>query len=58
MGSLIDYKGKIAVLSATADAPDQNFWIEGMKDGPEGSESTTRWSWSTWSTATTTRRRA
>jgi rhamnose transport system substrate-binding protein len=32
MGSLIDYKGKIAVLSATADAPDQNFWIEGMKE--------------------------
>ena len=32
MGSLIDYEGKIAVLSATADAPDQNFWIEGMKE--------------------------
>jgi rhamnose transport system substrate-binding protein len=32
MGSLIDYKGKIAVLSATADAPDQNYWIEGMKE--------------------------
>lgn len=31
MGSLIDYKGKIAVLSATTDAPDQNYWIEGMK---------------------------
>ena len=31
MGSLIGYKGKIAILSATADAPDQNFWIEGMK---------------------------
>ncbi len=31
MGSLIGYEGKIAVLSATADAPDQNFWIEGMK---------------------------
>jgi rhamnose transport system substrate-binding protein len=31
MGSLIGYEGKVAVLSATADAPDQNFWIEGMK---------------------------
>ncbi len=32
MGSLIGYEGEIAVLSATADAPDQNFWIEGMKE--------------------------
>lgn len=32
VGSLIDYEGDIAVLSATADAPDQNFWIEGMKE--------------------------
>ncbi len=32
MGSLIGYEGKVAVLSATADAPDQNFWIEGMKE--------------------------
>ncbi len=31
MGSLIDYSGKIAILSATADAPDQNYWIEGMQ---------------------------
>ena len=31
MGSLIGYEGQIAVLSATADAPDQNTWIEGMK---------------------------
>jgi len=31
MGSLIDYAGKVAILSATADAPDQNYWIEGMK---------------------------
>ncbi len=31
-GSLIDYKGEIAILSATTDAPDQNFWIEGMKE--------------------------
>jgi len=32
MGSLIDYKGKIAILSATTDAPDQNYWIQGMKE--------------------------
>jgi rhamnose transport system substrate-binding protein len=32
MCSLIDCEGKIAVLSATADAPDQNFWIQGMKE--------------------------
>lgn len=32
MGSLINYKGKVAILSATADAPDQNYWIEGMKE--------------------------
>ncbi|MGD2078629.1 MAG: substrate-binding domain-containing protein [Chloroflexota bacterium] len=32
MGSLIDYEGKIAILSATADAPDQNYWIEGMEE--------------------------
>jgi len=31
MGSLIGYKGKIAILSATTDAPDQNYWIQGMK---------------------------
>jgi rhamnose transport system substrate-binding protein len=31
LGQVIDYKGKIAILSATTDAPDQNFWIEGMK---------------------------
>ena len=31
MGSLIDYKGKIAILTATTDAPDQNYWIQGMK---------------------------
>jgi rhamnose transport system substrate-binding protein len=31
LGSLIGYEGKVAVLSATADAPDQNTWIEGMK---------------------------
>ncbi len=35
MGSLIDYEGEIAILSATADAPDQNYWIEGMKEALE-----------------------
>jgi rhamnose transport system substrate-binding protein len=32
LGSLIDYKGKIAILSATADAPNQNAWIKVMKE--------------------------
>jgi rhamnose transport system substrate-binding protein len=32
MGSLIDYEGEIAILSATTDAPDQNYWIEGMRE--------------------------
>ena len=31
MGSLIGYKGKVAILSATTDAPNQNAWIEFMK---------------------------
>lgn len=31
VGSLIDYSGEVAILSATTEAPDQNFWIEGMK---------------------------
>lgn len=31
VGSLIGYEGEIAILSATTEAPDQNFWIEGMK---------------------------
>jgi rhamnose transport system substrate-binding protein len=31
MGSLIQYEGEIAILSATADAPDQNAWIADMK---------------------------
>lgn len=38
MGSLIDYEGKIAILSATADAPDQNYWIEGMQEALESNE--------------------
>jgi rhamnose transport system substrate-binding protein len=32
MGSLIDYQGKIAILSATTDAPNQNEWIRHMKE--------------------------
>jgi rhamnose transport system substrate-binding protein len=32
MGSLIGYKGQIAILSATTEAPDQNTWIAAMKD--------------------------
>lgn len=35
MGSLIDYKGDIAILSATTDAPDQNVWIAAMNDALE-----------------------
>jgi rhamnose transport system substrate-binding protein len=31
LGSLINYEGEIAILSATTTAPDQNTWIEGMK---------------------------
>jgi rhamnose transport system substrate-binding protein len=31
MGSLINYEGEFAILSATTEAPDQNNWIEGMK---------------------------
>jgi len=31
MGSLIGYKGQIAILSATTEAPDQNTWIAAMK---------------------------
>lgn len=32
VGSLIGYEGEIAILSATTEAPDQNYWIEGMKE--------------------------
>ncbi len=31
LGSLINYTGKFAILSSTTDAPDQNYWIAGMK---------------------------
>ena len=32
LGSLINYEGKFAILSATTDAPNQNYWIKGMKE--------------------------
>ena len=32
MGSMIGYKGEIAILSATTEAPDQNTWIAAMND--------------------------
>ncbi len=32
LGKLIGYEGEIAILSATTDAPNQNAWIEKMKD--------------------------
>lgn len=32
VGSLIGYAGEIAILSATTEAPDQNFWIVGMNE--------------------------
>ncbi len=31
LGSMTTYKGEIAILSATTDAPNQNRWIEAMK---------------------------
>ncbi|MDR1129097.1 MAG: substrate-binding domain-containing protein [Treponema sp.] len=31
MGGYINYEGEFAILSATTSAPDQNYWIEGMK---------------------------
>lgn len=31
LGSLINYTGKFAILSATTDAPNQNMWIDWMK---------------------------
>ena len=38
LGSLIDYEGEIAIVSATTDAPDQNYWIEGMKEALKDSK--------------------
>jgi rhamnose transport system substrate-binding protein len=32
LGSMINYEGEIAILSATTDAPDQNTWIAAMKE--------------------------
>jgi rhamnose transport system substrate-binding protein len=32
LGSMIGYKGKVAILSATTDAPNQNEWIGYMKE--------------------------
>jgi rhamnose transport system substrate-binding protein len=32
MSSQIDNKGEFAILSATTDAPDQNFWVDSMKE--------------------------
>ncbi|MDX1935235.1 MAG: substrate-binding domain-containing protein [Capsulimonadales bacterium] len=32
IGSLMNYSGKFAILSATTDAPNQNHWIAGMKE--------------------------
>ncbi|MDB5561125.1 MAG: rhamnose transporter substrate-binding protein [Hyphomicrobiales bacterium] len=32
LGSMINYEGDIAILSATTDAPDQNTWIAAMND--------------------------
>jgi rhamnose transport system substrate-binding protein len=36
MGSQMEYQGQFAILSATADAPDQNTWIDLMKAEFEG----------------------
>lgn len=32
LGKSINYEGEFAILSATADAPNQNAWIAGMKE--------------------------
>lgn len=32
LGSLIDYEGQFAILSATTDAPNQNMWIRVMQE--------------------------
>ncbi len=36
MGSLMDYQGKFAILSATTDAPNQNTWIGFIKETMAG----------------------
>jgi rhamnose transport system substrate-binding protein len=32
LGSMMNYEGKFAILSATTNATDQNYWITGMKE--------------------------
>ena len=32
LAEMIGYEGQIAILSATSTAPNQNAWIEGMKE--------------------------
>jgi rhamnose transport system substrate-binding protein len=32
LGGYINFEGEFAILSATTDAPDQNFWVQSMKD--------------------------
>jgi rhamnose transport system substrate-binding protein len=32
LGSLMNYEGKFAIVSATTNATDQNYWIAGMKE--------------------------
>lgn len=32
LGSLINYEGTFAILSATTDATDQNYWLKGMHE--------------------------
>lgn len=32
LGSMVNYEGEFAILSATTDAPNQNAWIAGMKE--------------------------
>lgn len=32
IGSLIGYEGEVAILSATTEAPDQNYWLVGMNE--------------------------
>ena len=38
MGQLMDYEGKFAILSATTDAPNQNAWIEVMRQTLDSDE--------------------
>lgn len=38
LGSLMNYDGEFAILSATVDAPNQNAWIEGLKDALKDSK--------------------